>query len=78
MLFTGKGVEVYQLTAAKYAIAMEYRGVMVGKRRNAWTIAMRKKFKLSRLASHQRVIDTIQKRLNELVPDALDEGGIKP
>ena len=79
MVFTGAGVQVFRLVAAKHAVLAEQRGrVLFGPRHpQPWTRAMRREFGLKPRATAHTIVSAIEARLVFLAPQAQAEGGIK-
>jgi hypothetical protein len=75
--FTGKGIDVFRLTIAKHAVALEAKGIKMSRDAN-WTRVMRKELGLKPRAPHTEVIAAIEARLAEVLPQAHAEGGIQP
>lgn len=74
--FTGKGIDVFRLQVAKSAIELESKGLRMSRGRQ-WSTVMRIEFGLKRNAPHAVIIAAIDAKLAELVPQAIEEGGIR-
>lgn len=73
--FTGTGIEIYRLTVAKSAIAMERDGFKVS--RMSWRAQMCRELGLKRNTHHNEVILIIERRIAELLANA-EPGAITP
>ena len=74
--FTGKGIDVFRLQVAKSAIMLESKGLRMSRGRQ-WSTVMRIELRLKRNAPYTAIIAAIDAKLAELVPQAIEEGGIR-
>lgn len=76
--FSGEnGIAAYRLTVAKHAVLMEAQGIRMSRGRR-WSPVMRKEFGLKRNAPASAIVEAIDRKLAEILPQARANGEITP